>query len=167
LEELEKQLQKAKEKYEKSKEITNKIISDAKNSHAPIKREYDRLRTLKTELIKEEKRVEKIKEDEEKENIIKSLILNSKGIDIELFNKYLSERGFVCNENINDAIKKLNNKEIAVMVTRWEKDKYKSFQEVGKIMNLTRERIRQIESSSIKKLKDYKSLGIVELKKEN
>ena len=62
-------------------------------------------------------------------------------------------------EQIDDVLSQLNEREKAVISMRFgllEDESDRTLEEIGKALNVTRERVRQIESSAIKKLKHPK-----------
>ncbi|EAU00247.1 RNA polymerase sigma70 factor [Campylobacter curvus 525.92] len=62
-------------------------------------------------------------------------------------------------EQIDDVLSQLNDREKAVICMRFgllEDESDRTLEEIGKALNVTRERVRQIESSAIKKLKHPK-----------
>ncbi|MDY4426428.1 MAG: sigma-70 family RNA polymerase sigma factor, partial [Helicobacter sp.] len=62
-------------------------------------------------------------------------------------------------EQIDDVLDQLNEREKAVIRMRFgllEDESDRTLEEIGKELNVTRERVRQIESSAIKKLKHPK-----------
>ncbi|WP_353662748.1 RNA polymerase sigma factor RpoD [Hydrogenimonas sp. SS33] len=62
-------------------------------------------------------------------------------------------------EQINDVLDQLNEREKAVICMRFglmDDESDRTLEEIGKALNVTRERVRQIESSAIKKLKHPK-----------
>ena len=62
-------------------------------------------------------------------------------------------------EQIDDVLSQLNEREKAVISMRFgllEEESDRTLEEIGKALNVTRERVRQIESSAIKKLKHPK-----------
>ena len=62
-------------------------------------------------------------------------------------------------EQIDDVLSQLNEREKAVISMRFgllEDERDRTLEEIGKALNVTRERVRQIESSAIKKLKHPK-----------
>ncbi|WP_169752415.1 RNA polymerase sigma factor RpoD [Campylobacter mucosalis] len=62
-------------------------------------------------------------------------------------------------EQIDDVLSQLNEREKAVICMRFgllEDESDRTLEEIGKALNVTRERVRQIESSAIKKLKHPK-----------
>ena len=66
-------------------------------------------------------------------------------------------------EQIDDVLSQLNEREKAVISMRFgllEDESDRTLEEIGKALNVTRERVRQIESSAIKKLKHPTLLGI-------
>ena len=67
----------------------------------------------------------------------------------------LVANGIFLGININKALSKLTVKEAAVIRLRFGLDngKERTLQEVGKILGITRERVRQLESRALKKLK--------------
>ena len=59
-------------------------------------------------------------------------------------------------EQIDNVLDQLNEREKAVIKMRFgllEDESDRTLEEIGKALNVTRERVRQIESSAIKKLK--------------
>ncbi len=63
------------------------------------------------------------------------------------------------NKQIDDVLKQLNERERTVIKMRYgllEDKSDRTLEEIGKTLSVTRERVRQIESSAIKKLKHPK-----------
>ena len=61
---------------------------------------------------------------------------------------------------VHDAMKRLNEKEVYVIKNRIMADEPLTLQEIGNHLKLSRERVRQIESEALKKLKKEISSGI-------
>jgi RNA polymerase sigma-32 factor len=66
----------------------------------------------------------------------------------------------ILQSEVLDALKRLNEKEAFVIKNRIMADSPLTLQEIGDHLNLSRERVRQIESEALKKLKREMSSGI-------
>ena len=70
--------------------------------------------------------------------------------------KHYVQGAFIGDEEIDEVLKNLNDREREVIKMRFGLMPDKSertLEEIGKALNVTRERVRQIESSAIKKLR--------------
>jgi hypothetical protein len=78
-------------------------------------------------------------------SILDQILLNQKAEEVARLNAV---------ELINNLFSELNNRERDIVMRRFglHKDRRDTLENIGKVHNLTRERIRQIETSSVKKL---------------
>lgn len=89
----------------------------------------------------------------EKNSILDKIIQNKQSRDVYLFQPH---------EVINEFLKHLSNKEQEILLKRFglSGNKIHTLEEIGKNHKITRERIRQIQNLSIKKIKEHTALKI-------